>query len=87
WDGVGTAAVTLVGPIAYFTRVSPFGLLMDGIFPFAIHYTENRLDCSPQSRLGQLRLSGPDSDHRTHRKASARIMRSAQTIFAHRKFA
>ncbi|MGA8066890.1 MAG: hypothetical protein WCA47_06135, partial [Terriglobales bacterium] len=62
WDGVGTAAVTLVGPIAYFTRVSPFGLLMDGIFPFAIHYTENRLDCSPQSRLGQLRLSGPDSD-------------------------
>jgi hypothetical protein len=21
WDGVGTAAVTLVGPIAYFTRV------------------------------------------------------------------
>ena len=22
WDGVGTAAVTLVGPIAYFTRVS-----------------------------------------------------------------
>jgi hypothetical protein len=21
WDGVGTAAVTLVGPIAYFTRI------------------------------------------------------------------
>jgi hypothetical protein len=41
WDGVGTAAVTLVGPIAYFTRI--FIPTTANTFP-AIHYTEASLN-------------------------------------------
>jgi hypothetical protein len=41
WDGVGTAAVTLVGPIAYFTRVCQQCI---GASQSLFHYTDVSLD-------------------------------------------
>lgn len=43
WDGVGTAAVTLVGPIAYFTRASDWTSKQDAPSDYPIGVVDGKI--------------------------------------------